>query len=115
MAVDSTPLRASASRFALFRASLRLHRPPPTESAVPSPNVTGSQMVVPPGAAARSRAEVSRGKAPAQLDRVCRRSSGGAEVTAGDAVRMIARGAADGAVSFVCEYYSRWAAGIAEH
>jgi hypothetical protein len=33
---------------------------------------------------------------------VCRRSSGGAEVTAGDAVRMIARGAADEAVDSVC-------------
>jgi len=32
-------------------------------------------------------------------DRVCRRSSGGAEVTAGDAVRMIAKGTADEAVN----------------
>jgi hypothetical protein len=73
----------------LFRASLRLHKPPPTESAVPSPSEIG---VVPPGAAVRSRAEVSRGRLPTQLDRVCRRSSGGAEVNAGDAVRMIAMG-----------------------
>ena len=60
----------------------------------------GSQMVVPPGDAARSRARSRERRAFAQ------RGSGsageavaGAEVTAGDAVRLFARGAADEAVN----------------